>query len=308
MELLDLNLVRVLEAMFTQRSVTGAARMLGVTQPSVSLALRRLRAHFKDDLFIRQDGVMVPTSVAEALSEPVMRMMASVRTELTVTEPFDTVSAQRCFTIHLSDLGELTFLPRLMTRIRLEAPGVSIRSLTLPQHELRGGLADGTVDLALGFFLGLEGDNLFTQTLFEQGFSCLVRSGWKNGTTVLTLADFLAADHAVVEQEGRSQVVLEQRLRALDLQRRIVLRSPHFMTVPLLIAQSDMMTTVPLGVGRIYSRIADLRLFDCPFDAPVIPLQQLWHRRSHNDPGSIWLRRLIADCFLGRDPTIEPSR
>ncbi len=302
MEKLDLNLLRVLEALFTQNSVSGAARALGVSQPSVSLALRRLRAHFGDELFVRQGARMEPTLVAQRLLEPVMNVMASVRSEIVAASPFDPVQAERCFTLNLSDLGELTFLPDLMTSMQERAPGVSVRSISLPPAELRRALADGSVDLALGFFKGLDGDNFFTQTLFEQGFVCLVRTGWKNGSQVMTLQDFLSADHAVVEQEGRSQEVLEQRLRAMGLRRRTLLRSPHFMTVPLLVARSDMIATVPWGVGRIFSRLGGLRFVTPPFDAPRIALQQLWHRRNHHDPGLVWLRRLIADLFRGRDP------
>lgn len=304
MDRLDLNLLPVLEALFSQRSVSGAARTLGVTQPSVSLALRRLRAHFEDELFVRQGARMEPTLVAQRLFEPVMKVMTSVRSEIVAAAPFDPAQSERCFTLNLSDLGELTFLPDLMIALRERAPGLTVRSVYLPPAELRKGLADGSVDLALGFLLGLEGDNLFTRTLFEQGFVCLVRTGWRDGAPRMTLEDFLAADHAVVEQEGRSQEVLERHLRTLGLHRRSVLRSPHFMTVPLLVARSDMIATVPFGLGRIFSRLGGLRFIDPPFDAPRIPLQQLWHRRSHQDPGSVWLRRLVAELFRGRDPTM----
>lgn len=305
MEKLDLNLLRVLEALFTQRSVSGAARALGVTQPGVSLALRRLRAHFGDELFVRQGAAMEPTLVAQRLIDPVMTVMASVRSDIVTAAPFDPARSERCFTLGLSDLGELTFLPDLMTALRERAPGVTVRSVTLAPPDLRRALADGSVDLALGFFLGLEGDNLFTQTLFEQGFVCLVRAGWRDGATTMSLEDYLSADHAMIEQEGRSQEVLERRIRALGLRRRTLLRSPHFLTVPLLIARSDMIATVPYGVARIFSRLAGLRFLPLPFDAPRIPIQQLWHRRSHHDPGTIWLRRLIADLFGGRDPMLD---
>ncbi|WP_242123686.1 LysR family transcriptional regulator [Sphingobium sp. Sx8-8] len=306
--MMDLNLLRVLDALFAHRSVSGAARALGTTQPGVSLALRRLRAQFEDELFVRQGNEMVPTLVAERLAEPVMKVMASVRSDIMIAAPFDPPHSNRCFTLALSDLGELTFLPDLIAALRERAPGVQVRSVNLPPAELRQGLAGGSVDLALGFVLGLDGESLFTQTLFRQGFGCLVREGWGNGATVMTLDHFLAADHVVVEQQGRSQEVLERHLRKLGLHRRTVLRSPHFITVPLLVAGSDMVATVPLGVGRIYTRLAPLRFLPLPFETPEIPLQQIWHRRSHNDPGSIWLRRLVAELFMGRDPMLDPKR
>jgi DNA-binding transcriptional LysR family regulator len=305
MESLDLNLLRVLEALFTERSVSGAARKLGTTQPGVSLALRRLRAWFGDELFVRQGAAMMPTLAAEALLEPVMRVMATVRSDILTATPFEPLRSDRCFTLALSDLGELTFLPALMKAVRERAPAVELRSISLAPTELRRALADGSVDLALGFFLGLEGDALFTQSLFRQGFGCLTRAG-REGEAPVTMEAFLAADHVIVEQPGRSQEVLERHLAARGMHRRAALRTPHFLTVPWLIAGSDLMATVPAGVGRIFARLAPVRFTPLPFDAPDIALQQIWHRRSHNEPGSAWLRRLVAELFLRRDPVLTP--
>jgi DNA-binding transcriptional LysR family regulator len=306
MESLDLNLLRVLEALFTERSVSGAARKLGTTQPGVSLALRRLRARFGDELFVRQGAAMVPTLAAEALLEPVMRIMTTVRSDILTAASFDPEKSERYFTLALSDLGELSFLPTLMAALRERAPNLALRSVNLGPADLRRALADGTVDLALGFFLGLEGDALFTQTLFRQGFGCLARGG-SGQDAPITLHDYLAADHVVVDQPGRSQEVLERHLVALGLSRRTVLRTPHFLTVPWLIAGSDLIATVPIGIGHIFAQFAPVRFAPLPFDAPEVALQQIWHRRSHNDPGSAWLRRLIAELFLRRDPVLTPE-
>lgn len=300
---LDFNLLKVLEALFIHRSASEAAEALSVTQPSVSLSLKRLRAHFGDELFVRQGGKMVPTAVAERLREPVARVIATVQSDIVPVGPFDPASSDRCFVLSLSDLGELTFLPDLMASIRRKAPRVTVQSVTLPTRELKGALVDGDVDLALGYFYGFDGDNLFSQKLFDQTFVCLARSDHPDIGDTLSVEQFIRAEHAIIEQDGRSQEVFERCLDTLGLSRHVVLRSPHFMSVPLLISQSDMITTVPLAVGRIYTKLTGLKMLPLPFQSPSVELKQFWHRRSHTDPGTVWLRRLVSKLFTGHDPT-----
>lgn len=300
----DLNLLRVFDALFAARSVSGAARALGVTQPSVSLSLKRLRANFGDELFVRQAGRMEPTELAERLREPIRRTMSIVRDEIGLSPAFEPQTSQRCFVISLSDLGDLVFLPDLVAILRERAPGVTIRSVATRLPTLFGDLANGSIDLALGHLTGPGRANIFGQTLFSQGFVCLARNDHPDIGRSLSMEQYLAANHAVVVQEGQSQEVLEGRIQELGIVRRIVLHSPHFMSVPLLIAGSDMITTVPLAVGRIYSRTLGLKLLPLPFEVPSVDLQQFWHRRSHTDPAGIWLRRTIAELYRGRDPTL----
>lgn len=300
---LDLNLLRVLDALFSLGSVSGAARALGLSQPGVSIALRRLREHFGDDLFVRQGGAMVPTALAEGLREPVLRTLATIQSEILPAGRFDPARSDRRFTISLSDLGDLVFLPDLMARLRERAPGVSVRSVAADPAQLIDGMARGTIDLAIGHLTDAGSASLFEQTLFVQHFVCLVRGDHPTIGDTLSLDQFLGLDHIVVSQEGRSQERFERQVRELRLARRIALHSPHFMSVPLLVAGSDMMTVVPQAVGRIYARLLGLKLLPLPFTVPGVELRQFWHRRAHGDPAVFWLRKLVAECFIGRDPT-----
>ncbi|MEG3167949.1 LysR family transcriptional regulator [Sphingomonas sp. LB3N6] len=304
---LDLNLLRVIDAMFKENTVSGAAATLGMSQPGVSLALRRLRIYFGDELFIRQAGVMVPTAVAEQLRDPIGRAMVTIRTEVIPATPFVASSSDRCFVLSLSDLGDLSFLPDLVDRFRQIAPGTSVRSVAVDLPELVKGLADGTIDLALGHLIGFDSRNYFEQTLFEQPFVCLVRTTHPRIRDTLSLDQYLREEHAVVAQDGRSQDVFERRIGELGHHRRIVLHSPHFMSVPFLVAQSDMITVVPLAVARIYARLLQLKALPLPFDVPAVELKQFWHSRAHTNPASAWLRRQVANLFVGRDPTRNPN-
>jgi len=300
---LDLNLLRVLDALYAHANVSAAGRALGLTQPGVSLALRRLRQHFGDELFVRQSGVMAPTAFAEQLREPVMRTIATIRSDIVSVAAFDPAGARRRIAIGLSDLGDLVFLPDLIAVLRVKAPGITIRSVAAEPVDLLRGLADGTIDLAIGHLIDPDTAGHFEQTLFEQPFVCLVRPDHPTIGAELSLDQYLAVDHVVVTQEGRSQERYEHRVRELGLERRITLLSPHFMSVPLLVARSDMLTVVPLAVGQIYARLLGLRTLPVPFDVPAVELKQFWHRRAHTDPAVAWLRKEVAELFLGKDPT-----
>ncbi|GLT00522.1 LysR family transcriptional regulator [Sphingobium jiangsuense] len=305
---LDLNLLLIFDAMIEERSTVAVARRLRISQPTVSVSLAKLRDFFRDELFVRGPGGMQPTAFAQSVQGPIRRIVDTVRTELFREGAFDPATSERCFTFSTSDIGELVFLPALLEAVKAEAPGVTFQCLSMRPAELQAAMATGTVDLALGYFPDLTGGGFYEQRLFEHPFTCLVRADHPLIGDTLSLDQFLAADHLVVEQEGRSQEIFERRMEELGLRRHVVLRSPHFMSVPLLVANSDILTTVPYAVGRIYAGLARLRLLPPPIVIPSIRLKQLWHRRVHGDAGVVWLRQMTARLFLNRDPTfVTPS-
>jgi DNA-binding transcriptional LysR family regulator len=168
-------------------------------------------------------------------------------------------------------------------------------------------MADGVVDIALGYFPDLQGSSFLCQTLFDHPFSCIVRRDHPTIGERLSLDQFLGLGHILVSQKGRSQELVETRMQQLGLSRRIQLQSPHFMSVPLLVAGSDLISTVPHAVAAILATMAPLKLLPPPFETPLISLRQFWHRRVDGDPAIIWFRTLIAELFLGRDPSIPPD-
>ncbi|MGE4429424.1 MAG: LysR family transcriptional regulator [Sphingobium sp.] len=300
---LDLNLLLIFDAMMEERSTVAVARRLKISQPTVSVSLSKLRDFFRDDLFVRGPGGMQPTAFAQTLRAPIRRIVDTVRNELFREATFDPATSERCFSFSTSDIGELVFVPALLDAVKAQAPGVTFQCLSMRPADLQDAMATGKVDLAMGYFPDLTGGGFYEQGLFDHPFICLVRADHPQIGEELSLDQFLAADHLVVEQEGRSQEIFERRMKELGLSRHVLLRSPHFMSVPLLVANSDVITTVPYAVGRIYAGMARLRLLPPPIDIPPILLKQFWHRRVHADAGVIWLRQLIARLFLNRDPT-----
>jgi DNA-binding transcriptional LysR family regulator len=304
---LDLNLLVVLDMMFVERRTTRTAERLGMSQPMVSYALAKLRHAFADDLFVREGNAMRPTPFAERLREPVHRVVATVAQEILRDHFFNAATTTHRFTFCLSDIGELVFLPIILQAFRTEAPLATIRCISLSPRELESGLADGSVDLALGYFPDLTAHAMYRQGLFDHPFAVLLRRDHPLIGDSISLEAFLDADHAVVQQEGRSQEIFERRMTELGLSRRVAIQLPHFMSAPMIIAHSDIIMTVPLGVAKAYSQMEQLRWLPPPIDVPPIEIKQYWHRRAHHDRQSLWLRGLICRYFLGRDPTGAPG-
>src|SRR5918994_6067164 len=174
---LDLNLLRVFQAILDTRSVTAAASSLGLTQSAVSNQLARLRDAFDDPLFVRTTEGMVPTPRALAIADPVRKSLVAIRLCLEEQLGFDPATSDRTFKIFMSDVGQLIFLPRLLERIAKVAPAVSIHTVQVPQSKMRDmALESGEVDLAAGYFENFDG-SFRQQLLFEEHYVGMVRAG-----------------------------------------------------------------------------------------------------------------------------------
>jgi DNA-binding transcriptional LysR family regulator len=302
---LDLNLVAVLDALYQERSVTGAARRLKVSQPTVSSALSRLRHYFRDDLFVRERGKMRPTQFALTLQAPVQQILTIVQRDVLPSMHFCPNETMREFTLCTSDIGELCFLPLLIEAFEARAPYASLRCLSLPTGQVKTAIIANTVDVAVGYFPDLGSDEIRSQHLFDHPFVCIARRGHPNFAAPLDLESFLRSKHAVVHHEGRSQEIAEQAMEKLALDRRVFLKSPHFVSLPFLLASTDMMSIVPRSLATSFGNVVGLQVAKPPFDIPDIPLRQHWAERASTDPAVAWLVALIEELFLGADPTLH---
>jgi DNA-binding transcriptional LysR family regulator len=295
---LDLNLLRVLVALDDVRNVSRAAERLQRSQPAVSAALAKLRAHFGDALFVRGGNAMQPTpraTVAAAAARAVLRI---VNAEIVTAPAFDPATSSRPVTLALSDVGEIIFLPQILRALRERMPQAAVRSVSMRAEEVASGLAAGEIDLALGYFPDLRGPGFLQQALFRDSFACLIRAKHPVRADRLTLAQFSRLEHAVVRVESRSEEVMEQFLARRRIARRVVLTTPHFTSVSLIVAQSDLVVTVPYTLARFFAQdSSQLRVVGLPFEPPTIELRQFWHRRQHDDARSRWLRRLVYELF-----------
>ena len=289
----DLNLLRVFDAVLAERGVTRAAVRLGLTQPAVSNALARLRGVFGDALFVRTPAGMDATPFARELAEPVRQALALLDSALAHGPGFDPASSTRAFRFYMSDLGQIEFLPPLVERAHRAAPGVRFEAVALDVEDIDGALAAGTLDLAVGFLPGL-GPPVRRRRLFRDPYVCLMRKD--HPIQALTKKKFVEASHALVSYRGGHHVI-EEALERAGLARRIALRVPHFTVVPMVLERTDLILTLPARVARVFERRGKLKSLPPPVPIPQAEVAVHWHERFEADPGNRWLREQVIDLF-----------
>ena len=291
----DLNLLRVFDAVLHESGVTPAAARLGLTQPAVSNALARLRKLFGDPLFVRTPTGMDATPFARELAEPVRQALALLESALAHGPGFDPASATRAFRFYMSDLGQIEFLPPLVERARRSAPGVRLEAVALEVEDIGDALAVGSLDLAVGFLPGL-GPPVRRQPLFRDPYVCLMRADHPDIGKKLTRKQFLAASHALVSYKGGHRVI-EEALERAGLARKIALRVPHFTVVPMVLERTDLILILPSKVARVYQQRGKFKALPPPVQIPPADVAAHWHERFERDPGNRWLRELVMELF-----------
>jgi len=247
---------------------------------------------------VRVTGGMAPTPRGAEVANAAREILGQVEDKLRPQAAFDPARRHRPFTLALSDVGEMVFLPRLVKALAAASPDTTVRSVSLRPAELALGMDSGDVDLAIGYFPDFKSGHYYQQRLLTHHFVCLLRAGHPVQGSRLTMGEFLALQHVVVHSEGRSQEILEAYLEAHALTRRIAVMTPHFLSLPRLIAKSDLVVTVPHAVGIAYGRPEfGLKVIELPFGSPRIELRQHWHRKVHRDARNLWLRKLVSDQF-----------
>jgi DNA-binding transcriptional LysR family regulator len=295
---IDLNLLRVFDAVLHEKGVTPAAARLGLTQPAVSNALARLRKVFGDALFVRTPRGVDPTPFARELAEPVRQALALLESALAHGSGFDPATSSRAFHFYMSDLGQVEFLPPLVERVQRVAAGVRLEALALDLEHIGDALAAGTLDLAVGFLPGL-GPPLRRRALFRDPYVCLVRADHPLVAKGLTRRRFLEASHALVTYRGGGHRVIEEALERAGIARRIALRVPHFTVVPMVLERTDLILTLPARVARVYERRGNVRALTPPVPIPQAEVAVHWHERFDADPGNRWLREQLIELFSG---------
>ena len=293
----DLNLLPIVIALYDELSVSRAARQLGMSQPAVSKALRRLRETFDDPLFVRGPSGIVPTPRAHAIVRAARPHLQHLQEDLLKGEHFDPATSTRPIVLGLSDIAEMAFLPSILDHFRVHAPKAAVRSVTIPDLKLAEGLESGDVDVAAGYFPALAQRNFRQRRLSKHGFACLMRAGHPLWKKRLTVAAYLAADHIAIRREGRSQELLERFIERRKMRRKIAMYTSNVLSVPFIVMDTQLVATLPYAVvTRFASLTAQVAAALLPFDL-TYDLKLHWHRRFDNEPRSIWIREQLAAVF-----------
>jgi DNA-binding transcriptional LysR family regulator len=292
----DLNLLRVFDAVYRQRSVSRAADVLALSQPAVSQALTRLRLLMKDALFIRVAGGVMPTAGADTLARSVQQALLLLEKGLNEAARFAPRETRRTFRIHMSDIGEAEFLPALMHRVRRDAPGVTIETQQLDYAQIENALDSGKIDFAFGYLPGVERTE--QQRLFLERYVVLARADHPLLTARPSPARLARLDYIVVRHHTETARVLER----MALADRIRLSIPHFMVIPAIVGATDLAVVLPLRIATKFAKGGGFRIAQPRWllDDFVIALH--WSRRAENDPAGRWLRALAIELFR------EPAR
>lgn len=295
---LDLNLLRIFHRMMMERKVSAAADALGVTQPAVSNALRRLRDLTGDDLFTRSSQGMQPTAYASQIAEPIGYALATIDDTLNRSARFDPATARHTFHLGLTDIGEVYLLPRLMKETSTSAPYIRFTSVRGSFASLREQMETGAIDLAVGLLPQLQG-NFFHRRLLRQNYVLAMRKGHplvSKGR--VSLQDYVAQEHVVVVSHGTGHGNVDTLMGRKGIVRNVRLTVPHFMAVGHVLQATDMVATVPEAFCRLVEPAFDLTSLPHPARLPTVNIDAYWHRRMHRDPANLWLRTLLAELFV----------
>jgi DNA-binding transcriptional LysR family regulator len=293
---IDLNLLLVFQEVYRARQISGAAKRLGLTQSAVSNALARLRRTFGDELFVRTAHGMQPTPFAEQLAEPVGAALAQVELALNQRSGFDPATSRRRFTLAMSDVGEVYFMPALIERCRDLAPHVRISSVRAGSIALKDEMESGRVDLAIGAFDDVS-EALYQRLLFRQPYVSMFRSGHPLAAGEVTLERFVAAEHLLVDSADSPYERINQLLEKAGIGDGTRFRVPHFTAVPYIVSAGELVVTVPQKLAQRAAAPFGLVSIVPPLALPALQTNVFWHRRFNQDPGNQWLRGLLVDTF-----------
>ncbi len=288
---LDLKLLQTFQAIHAAGSVSAAAQRLGVAQPTVSHALRRLRERYRDPLFVRSQRGMAPTAKADRLAGAVREALRVLELAIREGEAYEPARSERTFRLHMSDIGEAIFLPPLLRALAREAPRVRLEVYQLDEGDILPALESGRVDLALGYIPAL------TQTerrfLLHERYVVLLRAGHPAAGKGATRGTIAALEYAVV----RSHPATARLLRELGLAHRIRLTLPHFMVLPRIVAATDLAVIMPARLAQVFGELGHYALLRPRAGLPAFDVSVHWSWRFEGEPGNRWLRERIVALF-----------
>ncbi len=292
---IDLNLLRLFDAVYRQGNVSRAALELNLTQPAASQGLMRLRRLLADPLFERAAGGVKPSPKAQRLSDAVRQAMALLEAAFQESSGFDPVQSRRTFRLHMSDIGEGRFLPDLMSALNRAAPGVRLDTVSLPTAELAQALTTGHVDFAFGFLPNLLDAGLARAQLLQDKYCVLLRQGHPFLTKHISpeaLLDHLRDLEFVAVRSHTDTLRILQWLRLED---QIRLTTEHFTVLPSIVRATDLAVVMPRAIAMG---------FDAGYAVvePALPLQDFsvslhWAKRLESETAHQWLRGLILQTF-----------
>ncbi len=315
---LDLNLLRVFDAVMIEQNLTRAADKLAMTQPAVSNALKRLRHAFNDELLIRTAYGVKPTPRAESVWPAIRDALA--RLEAAIAPPtFDPAIASATFRMAMADSTAAYWMPHLVSEIERTAPGINARMVPLITRDPRNMLMQGDIDIAVGFFPGVisqlvggqssANSAIHHSSLYTGRYVCVMRKDHPLAKVALTLDTYCQAHHLLVSFSGRAHGLVDEILASMNRQRYILLTVNQFFTAGRVVASSDLITVLPHHLISSTGMATQLIWKELPFTTPAVNVDMLWHEREVRNPAHKWLRdnliNLVNKTLQSDNPQID---
>lgn len=288
--------LRLLIALYETSRLGAAAERVKLSQPAASHALARLRSELKDPLFARIPGGMRATPYGARLCVAAREALHILDSKIDTDRLFEPATSRRTFNMYMSDIGQMVFLPRLLGRLKQEAPDVTLHVRPVPLRSAHELLKTGEVDLAVGHFTNL-GPGFVQKRLFREHYVCVARADHPSFRHGMTLEAFNTVPHALADSSGMAHHVLDSVLTRQRLSRRVRLLVPQFMVLPLVIASSDLMVIMPSRLADQFAQLVPLKLMPLPTKVSGYDIKLYWHANFREDASHRWLRELFADLF-----------
>ncbi|MGB3755402.1 MAG: LysR family transcriptional regulator [Rivularia sp. (in: cyanobacteria)] len=290
---LDLNLLIALDVLIEEASVTKAAEKLNMSQSSMSHALKRLRTVLDDEILIRTSRDMEVTPLAREISFRVHQILAEIQSTLLDKESFEPATAREDFKIAASDYIETTLGVSLLQQLINHAPNIRIRICNLNKEQAMDALDNNQIDLVVDAELPVKRWHL-REDLYEEEFVCVVKSDCP--LTELSVEDYVERSHLLVSMRDDFQGSGDKILAQLQLQRRVIWSTPHFMPIPFLIANSDCVTLLPNRIAQNCAKTLGLKLLQPPIEIKGFTVSMVWHQRNTNSLSHRWLRTQLLEA------------
>lgn len=287
----DLNLLKLFDALLKERSVTRAGQRLGLSQPAASRGLGRLRKLMADPLMVRTSQGLELTPRAIELAEPVAKLLDDARS-IVAPSVFDASTASGSLTIATTDHMTLLMMPTLLSSLEQLAPGLDL-IIPAQSSDNVAAVSRGDADMAIGVFYELP-DRLHRRALYDEDLVCLVRRNHPVTMEGLNLDSFISLKHISVIITGHGGSTVDDALADHGLTRRIAVRLPHFLAAPMLVAKSDMILCLPRRLARQMYQSVAIEILELPLEVEPFTPSVIWHARHNSDPAHTWLRQLIV--------------
>jgi DNA-binding transcriptional LysR family regulator len=301
---IDLNLLRAFDALMALRNVSAAGVKVGLSQPAMSNAVGRLRKMCGDPLFVRTNRGMQPTPFAQELAPAVRQALTLIAAALESSQRFDPATSTRRFTLVLSDVGAVLYLPKLLATIAGHAPRVDLRVLQLPEDRIQLAMENLEADLVVGN-PNFPSRTLYQQRLFQDCHVCLMRKGHPLANRRLTRSSYVRAAH-VVTRLPWGATFIERTLSDLGITRRVQVEVPGYVALLRVVQCTDLLATVPKLAMQLAPEPSRLTFGNLPVAVPDTQVRQYWHPRFHRDLGNRWLRSLFVQLFGDSSASVVP--